>query len=137
MSAKSILAGVAKAEAGPLILVAGVALVVLYVLPKVIRGIFTNQNPLTNNQTDAQGNTVTAYSETTTPVIGTLGAAANSVSGGVLASIGEWLGGAVANITMPYDPNSPASGVNRTQVVTPNYVNDVGQLGGTFLEGGM
>jgi hypothetical protein len=132
MSAKSIAAGIAKAEAGPLIMVAGVAIVVLYVLPKVIRGIFTNKNPLTNNQTDADGNPVTAYSETTTPVIGTLGAAANTVSGGTLASIGEWLGGKLADITMPYDPNSPSSGVNRTQVVTPNYVNDVSQLGGEW-----
>lgn len=107
----------------------GLGLVALYVVPKIIRGIFTNNNPLTNNQTDAQGNQVTAYSETQTPVIGTLGAAANSVSGGTLASIGEWLGNKIADITMPYDPNAPASGVNRNQVVAPNYVNDVSQLG--------
>lgn len=113
---------------GPVIMVGGVAIIVLYVLPKVIRGIFTNKNPLTNNQTDAQGNPVTAYSETQTPVIGTLGAAANTVSGGVLASIGEWLGNKVADITMPYDPNAPASGVNRNQVVSPNYVDDINQL---------
>jgi hypothetical protein len=109
-------------------MVGGIAIVVLYVLPKVIRGIFTNKNILTNNQTDAQGNQVTAYSDTQTPVIGTLGAAANTVSGGVLASIGEWLGNTVADITMPYDPNAPASGVNRAQVVAPNYVNDIDQL---------
>lgn len=132
MSAKSIAVGIAKAEAGPAIMIGIGVIVLLYVVPKIIRGIFTNQNPLTNGQTDAQGNPVTAYAETTTPVLGTLGAAANSVSGGVFASIGEWLGGTVADLTMPYDPNSPASGVNRNQVVSPNYVNDISQLGGEW-----
>lgn len=134
MSAKSIVAGIAKAEAGPLILVASGAFLLLYVLPKVIRGVFTNQNPLTNHQTDAQGNPVTAYSDTTVPVVGTLGAAANSLSGGTLASIGEWFGGLAAKVAGldSYDPNSPATASNRTQVVTPNYVNDIDQLGGTW-----
>jgi hypothetical protein len=118
---------IASEVAGPLLLIAGGAVLVLYVLPKVLKGIFTNKNPVTNNQTDAYGNPVTAYSETTTPIIGTLGAAANSVSGGTLASIGEWLGGKIADITMPYDPNAPAT--TRQQVVTPNNVSDVSELG--------
>jgi hypothetical protein len=109
------------------LVVVGVA---YYVLPKLFNfgaGLVSGNNALTQNQTDASGNQVTAYQGA--GAAGTLGAAANSASGGLLASIGEWLGGAVADVTMPYDPNSPASGTNRSQVVTPNYINDVSQLG--------
>jgi hypothetical protein len=113
---------------GPLILIGGGAFLVLYVIPKVLRGIFTNNNPITNNQTDAQGNPVTAYSETQTPIVGTLGAAANTVSGGTLASIGEWLGNALADVTMPYDPNSQAPATTRSQVVTPNNVSSLDEI---------
>jgi len=130
MTATASLEKIIASEAvGPLLLIGGGAILVLYVLPKVLRGIFTNNNPITNNQTDAQGNPVTAYSETQTPVIGTLGAAANTVSGGTLASIGEWLGNKLADITMPYDPNAPGPAATRSQVVTPNNVSDVSELG--------
>lgn len=104
--------------------------VAYYVLKKILPvagGLVSGNNAITANQTDASGNVVDAYQGG--GVLGTLGASANSASGGILASIGEWIGGKVADATMPYDPNSPASGVNRTQVVTPNYVNDVDQLG--------
>jgi len=64
-------------------------------------------------------------------VAGTLGAATNTVSGGALADFGNWISGQIADVTMPYDPNSTQpTGINRDQVVTPNYVMDIGDLTG-------
>jgi hypothetical protein len=63
--------------------------------------------------------------------LGTLGAATNTVSGGAFSSLGNWLSGQIADVTMPYDPNSTQpTGINRDQVVTPNYVMDIGDLTG-------
>lgn len=53
-------------------------------------GLLTGKNAITENATDASGEKVTAYEGA--GVAGTLGATANAVSGGVLASIGGWLG---------------------------------------------
>jgi len=65
--------------------------------------IATGNNALTQNQTDASGNTVTAYQGA--GIAGTLGAAANSVSGGTLASAGEALGGWLYDLThLDYQP---------------------------------
>jgi hypothetical protein len=100
--------------------------VVYYVLKKILPvagGLVTGNNVITQNQTDAQGNTVDAYQGA--GVLGTLGAGANSASGGWLASLGESIGGWLAP---SYDPNAPLSGTNRNQVVTPNYVTDVSDL---------
>jgi hypothetical protein len=54
---------------------------------------------LTRNQKDLSGEKVTAYEGKGLP--GTLGAAANTVSGGTLASIGEKVGGWVFDIFGP------------------------------------
>lgn len=106
--------------------------VVYYVLKKVLPaagGLVSGNNAITQNQTDAQGNPVDAYQGG--GVVGTLGAAANSASGGTFASLGQWLSGKIASVTMPYDPNSAQpTGVTRDQVVTPNYVPDIGNLTG-------
>jgi hypothetical protein len=74
-------------------------------------------------------------------IAGTLGAGANVVSGGVLESIGDWLGGKAADVHDYFsgasDPtaSTPASSTggatqaaNRDQVVSSNYVSDLGQL---------
>jgi hypothetical protein len=103
--------------------------VLYYVLKKVLPlagGLVSGNNAITQNQTDASGAPVTAYQGA--GVLGTLGAATNSASGGSFASIGEWIGGTLADLTGSYDPNSPLTGSNRTQVVTPNYVSDVSDL---------
>lgn len=108
------------------------AFAVYYLAKKILPqagGLVTGNNAITQNQTDAQGNAVTAYQGA--GVAGTLGAAANSASGGILSSIGEWIGSKVADVTMPYDPNSTQpTGVTRDQVVTPNFVPDIGAVTG-------
>lgn len=92
------------------VVIAGVAIAVLYIGYKVIKGaataavtgaagLVTGNNVVTANQTDLNGDTVTAYQGA--GVAGTLGAATNSVSGGALASLGEWLGGKVYDLTHP------------------------------------
>lgn len=60
-------------------------------------GLFTGDNDLTRNATDADGKAVTAYQGA--GVVGTLGAATNAVSGGYLASFGSWLGITVYDLT--------------------------------------
>ena len=72
-------------------MLAVVALVVLWYLStraaKIAGGIVTGNNALTQSQTDASGSKVTAYEGA--GILGTLGAAFNTASGGVLASAGE------------------------------------------------
>lgn len=124
-----------KSVEGQYAVIAIVGLVVVYYVLKkalpAVGGLVSGNNAITQNQTDGAGQPVTAYQGA--GVAGTLGAAANSASGGYFASIGEWIGGKAADLLQPaYDPNSPLTGSNRTQVVTPNYVNDLAQLGGTW-----
>jgi hypothetical protein len=80
----------------------GAGAVAVYVLYKVVGsiaskaasvagGVVSGNNVLTQNQLDLQGNPVTAYQGA--GVLGTAGAAANTASGGLFASIGDWLGG--------------------------------------------
>jgi len=52
-----------------------------------VGGVASGNNVITQNQTDASGNVVTAYQGA--GIVGTVGAAFNSVSGGTLASAGE------------------------------------------------
>ncbi|HWI12109.1 MAG TPA: hypothetical protein VNU48_12325, partial [Burkholderiaceae bacterium] len=54
-------------------------------------GLLTGNNAITENQTNAAGEKTTAYQGA--GVLGTMGAATNSASGGVFASWGEDLGG--------------------------------------------
>lgn len=58
---------------------------------KTAGGLVSGNNVITQNQTNAAGQAVTAYQGA--GVFGTLGAAANSASGGYLSSFGETLGG--------------------------------------------
>ena len=55
-----------------------------------VGGVISGNNPITENQTDADGNPTDAYQGA--GVVGTVGAVANSASGGVLATIGQDLG---------------------------------------------
>jgi hypothetical protein len=77
-------------------------------------GLVTGNNALTEG---------TAYEGA--GVVGTLGAAANSASGGALGDFGSWLGGAVYDITHPtLQTRKQATGDNfwvntNTQVFTP------------------
>lgn len=76
--------------------VAVVGLLVLWKVGSVAKGIVTNDNALTRSATNASGEPVTAYKESSIPLIGTLGAAVNAALGGVPASIGEAIGGSAA-----------------------------------------
>ena len=64
-----------------------------------VAGYVSGDNALTKTATNAAGQPVTAYQGA--GPLGTLGAAANAVSGGVLATFGGWLGGAVYDLTHP------------------------------------
>ena len=77
--------------------VLGVALVAAYLLKKTAAGMLTGNNALTQNAKDANGNPVTAYQNA--GVLGTVGAATNAASGGVLASAGQWIGEKLFNAT--------------------------------------
>lgn len=82
--------------------IAGAAAVVGLVLLKfsgAAQGALTGDNALTRNATNADGQPVTAYQGA--GVVGTLGAATNAASGGYLASLGQWLGGAIFDLTHP------------------------------------
>lgn len=69
-------------------------------------GIATGNNAVTQNATNAAGEKTTAYQGA--GVLGTMGAATNAVLGGAPASLGEWIGGKVFEITHPSD--SPDGG---------------------------
>lgn len=77
-----------------LVIAGAVVGLVYYAGRKVVTeaaGLVTGNNAITQNQTNAGGETVTAYQNA--GILGTLGAVANSASGGILASAGESLGG--------------------------------------------
>jgi hypothetical protein len=63
----------------------------------VAGGVLSGNNALTQNQHNADGTPQTAYVGAGLP--GTLGAAANTVSGGIFSSIGDWLGGGLYDLT--------------------------------------
>lgn len=108
----------ALAGANPLLLGAGLAvlLIVGYSLARgalgevagIGAGLVTGDNAITRNQTNAAGEATDAYQGA--GVLGTLGAATNSVSGGVFASVGESIGGAI------YDWWNPAPQFNTGSV---------------------
>jgi hypothetical protein len=54
-------------------------------------GVLTGNNTVTQSATNAAGDATTAYQGA--GIVGTVGAATNAVSGGVLASMGEAIGG--------------------------------------------
>jgi hypothetical protein len=104
-----------------------VGLIVVYVVGKgLVKGVGAAATAaggvVSGNNALTQG---TAYQGT--GILGTLGAAFNSASGGSLASAGSSIGGWFSDLTNSYDPNAPTpSAVTRDQVVTPNYVTDIG-----------
>lgn len=113
-------------------LVIGVGGLVLYILHDKLKkdvgdaaagaaGYITGDNAITQNQHDYSGEPVDAYQGK--GVAGTLGAAANSASGGAFASWGEALGGWLADLTMPYDPNAPRTLQTRKQAVGDQFYN--------------
>ena len=75
-------------------------------------GIVTGNNAMTQNQTDADGIKTTAYEGM--GVLGTLGAAANSVSGGWFASAGSWIGSSAYDLFSadPFATNTTAKPVS-------------------------
>lgn len=82
-----------------------VAAYVLYkAVPKVaaaVDGVVSGDNALTRGAKNAAGQRVTAY--VGAGVVGTLGAAANTASGGYFSTLGQWLGGKAADAFLP-DP---------------------------------
>lgn len=109
-----------------LLLAAAAALAVVYYVGKhvlsgaanVAGGVVSGNNAITQG-TVYQG----------TGVVGTLGAAANDASGGVLSQIGGSLGDALYNLFHPAEATAQsAQSASREQVVTNNYVNDLAQL---------
>ena len=96
---------------------AGIGVLVLWIPIRIViwavredgRGLVSGDNAITNNQTNASGEKTTAY--VGAGVLGTLGAAANTASGGVLASVGEWLGGKVYDLTHD-EPGEPVNPIN-------------------------
>jgi len=70
----------------------------------VVGGTLSGNNAITQGARDWNGNPVDAYQGH--GVLGTLGAGANAVSGGAFSSIGDWIGGKIADLTQSYDPNA-------------------------------
>lgn len=108
---KTAVAYLTKQSPVSLAIGAAVILGVLYVVGRaavtevagVAAGIATGDNVITRNQSNAAGEKVTAYEGA--GVVGTLGGAANSISGGALASIGETIGGWAFDIFGPKTPD--------------------------------
>lgn len=102
-----------------MLLIGGVAvlgLIAWNVLPKLAKGaggLVSGNNALTQNQHNIDGSQQTAYVGAGIP--GTLGAAANTASGGLFSSIGDWLGGGLYDMTHsdplagPINPAPPST----------------------------
>lgn len=90
-----------KLETQALIVLGGIAALGAFGLYawKKGAGIVTGDNALTRNATNAAGEPVKAYQGA--GIVGTAGAAANAASGGTLASLGEWIGGTLYDLTHP------------------------------------
>lgn len=89
-----------KLDAGGVAVLAGVGLL-LYLIAK--------GRDLTATATNAAGERVTAYEGR--GVLGTVGAAANAASGGILASVGQWIGSTAYDLINPpqAEPAPPAA----------------------------
>jgi hypothetical protein len=135
---------VLKTKEGQWVVLGLVAVAVVYYIGKhVISGAVAAGGAVA----DAAGGVLSGNNRLTqgTPyegdgVLGTLGAATNTVSGGALQSIGEWFASVLPGSGNDYDANAgtqfatssstaqTTQGVTRSQVVTQNYVSDVSQL---------
>jgi hypothetical protein len=67
-------------------------------------GLVTGNNAITRRATNADNERITAYEGA--GVLGTLGAATNAVSGGYLATFGQWLGDKAYDLLNPA-PSAP------------------------------
>lgn len=74
-------------------------------------GLLTGNNGITAAATNMNGDAVTAYQGA--GALGTLGAATNAVSGGTLASAGQWIGSKLYDI---FNPTPPANADTYTPV---------------------
>lgn len=86
---------------------------------KTAAGIVSGDNALTRNATNAAGEPVSAYQGV--PVLGTLGAGANYLSGGHLASFGESIGGWAFDTFGPRSDLSLAPSISYPTQGTFNY----------------
>lgn len=99
--------------------IAGVVFVVWYFKKQAkealdaAAGLVTGDNAITKNQTNLSGEKLTDYEGK--GVLGTLGAAANSISGGSLASLGQWLGGKTFDVVQWVKGEKPPS--NLTYII--------------------
>ncbi|MGN6526698.1 MAG: hypothetical protein ACTHL8_09935 [Burkholderiaceae bacterium] len=91
-------------EVGALVVGLGVAAWLVWKLDP--GGIFSGNNALTENATDASGQKTTAYQGA--GVVGTLGAAVNKATGGTTASVGQSIGSTLYDWLNP-DPNAQAN----------------------------
>jgi hypothetical protein len=81
-------------------------LAVLYIVkkgPSFVKGAVTGDNALTRSATNADGSAQTAY--VGAGPAGTLGAAANSATGGWLSTAGDWFATKLGDLTIR-DPNA-------------------------------
>jgi hypothetical protein len=98
-------------------------------VPDAVGGIFTGNNAITKNATNAAGEKVTAYEGA--GILGTLGAATNAVSGGTLASLGQAIGGAVADLRDAIRPPLSVGPITPANTVTAQF-DAMGNYIGTF-----
>ena len=73
-------------------------------------GVVSGNNVITQNQTDFSGQPTTAYQGK--GILGTVGAAANSASGGIFASLGESIGSGLYDLLHPGSSASSSSGTS-------------------------
>ncbi len=92
-----------------------VAGVLLWRFSREAGGLVTGNNGITQSATNAAGRPVTAYQGA--GVVGTIGAATNAASGGVLASMGEALGNWFYDLTHsdPQPGNQASQTASATQ----------------------
>lgn len=110
--------------AGAAVLIIGV---LYYLARKTVKdvaeaagGVVSGNNVITQNQTNAAGEKVTAYEGR--GILGTLGAAVNSVSGGIFASIGqsETVGSVVDSVAGWFSSNTAPTGNLYYRVIFPD-----------------
>lgn len=86
----------------------------VYMLARELPGMVSGNNAITRSATNAAGQPVSAYEGA--GVLGTLGAATNAASGGLLASAGQWLGGLAFDLNEAFRGGAPGQ---RTESVQP------------------
>ena len=103
----------AALEVGAILLAVAGAGYLIWKASNMGAAVLSGDNALTRNAKNAAGQSVTGYREA--GVLGTLGAAANAASGGYLASIGEWIGGALPAMFVDKPAAAPAPAASAYQ----------------------